>query len=117
MANRPDLFTHTLTSLQHGTTALALSEHLHECVESARKTGKKATLTLTLTIKPVGRDTGQYELREDIKTKIPQLDRGMTLMFGTPEGNLTRTDPRQGELNLKAAPDTKPETLKTASTN
>jgi len=115
MAKRPDLFVNTVNNLQYGASAIELSEQLNECVEAARKTGKKATLTLTLTIKPVGRDSGQYELREEIKAKIPTMDRGMTLMFGTPEGNLTRTDPRQGELQLKAAPEaTKPDTLKTA---
>jgi len=116
MSQRPDLYSHTINTLQHGATAIELSEQLHECVQAAQKTGKKATLTVTLTIKPVGRDTGQYEFREDIKCKIPSLDRGMTLMFGTPDGNLTRNDPRQGELQLRSADEKKPitEALKTA---
>ena len=117
MTTRPDLFIHTVNTLLHGSTAVELSEKLTECVEAARQTGKKATLTLTLNIKPIGRDTGQYEIRDDVKAKIPQLDKGMTLMFGTPEGNLQREDPRQKKLDLKIADDPKPETLKTAGKN
>ena len=111
---RPDLFTHTVNNLLGGHTAHELSDALAECVDRAQDTGKQAKLTLTLTIKPVGK-TGQYELRDSIKTTLPELDRGMTLMFGTPEGHLTREDPNQASLDLKAVPDESPAELKTAN--
>jgi len=112
MEIRQDLFTHTINQLLHGHTANELSEKLSECVERARTTGKQAKLTLTLTIKPIGQDTGQYEIREVIKAQLPELDHGMTLMFGTPEGNLQREDPRQKKLDLKPVPHKPPENYK-----
>ena len=105
MSNRPDLYVHTLNQLLHGATSEELSENLSNCVEAVRNTGKQATLTLKLTVKPIGQGTGQYEIRDKITAAIPELDRGMTLMFGTPEGNLEREDPRQKNLELKAVED------------
>ena len=106
--HRPGLFMHTVNTLLHGTTADELSAELHKVIEAARKTGKKGSLTLALAIKPVGRDTGQYEIRDKITSQVPELDKGMTLMFGTPEGNLQREDPRQKKLDLRQAPEKTP---------
>lgn len=117
MPIRPDLFTHTVNQLLYGATASQVSDELAECVGRAQETGKQAKLTLTLTVKPLGRDTGQYEIRDSVKATLPELDRGVTLMFGTPEGDLSRTDPRQADLNLKVLPNDKPTELKTAENN
>lgn len=97
---REDLFLFTARELRNGATQRDLSERLSECVEAARDCQKAATLTLKLTIKPLG-NSGQYEIRDDITAKIPELDRGITLMFGTPDNNLTRSDPRQSKLDLR----------------
>lgn len=109
MSHRPDLFIHTINTLLNGATADELSERLHEVVEGCRKTGKQGTLTLKLTVKPHGMGTGQYEIRDAISNKVPELDKGMTLMFGTPEGNLQRNDPNQRELPLREVADDKPQ--------
>lgn len=109
MSHRPDLFTHTINTLLNGATANELSERLREVVEGCRKTGKQGTLTLKLTVKPQGMGTGQYEIHDDITDKVPQLDKGMTLMFGTPEGNLQRNDPNQRELPLREVANDKPQ--------
>ncbi|ADE14132.1 conserved hypothetical protein [Nitrosococcus halophilus Nc 4] len=109
---RPDLFAYTINQLRYGAAAQELSERLNECVQGARDTGKQAKLTLTLTVKPIGQNSGQYEIREQIKAQVPELDKGMTLMFGTPEGNLQREDPRQVKMDLKSVSDNKPQQLK-----
>ncbi len=114
MPIRQDLFTYTVGQLLNGHTQAELSEALAECVDRVRDTGKQAKLTLVLTIKPAG--PGQYEIRDQIKQQLPELDRGITLMFGTPEGNLTREDPNQMKMELKTVPDDKPE-LKKMETN
>lgn len=106
MPLRPDLFTYTINQLRLGDAQEDLSEALHECVETARLTGKSAHLVLKLTIKPHGH--GQYELVDDVTTKLPRAERGITLMFGTPEGNLSRNDPRQPDLDLRPVPDDRP---------
>lgn len=98
---RDDLFLFTVRELLNGATQRDLSERLAECVEAARDTQKTASLSLKLTIKPLG-NSGQYEIRDDITAKIPELDRGITLMFGTPDNNLTRSDPQQTALDLRS---------------
>ncbi|MEC6379724.1 hypothetical protein [Pseudomonas aeruginosa] len=47
-------------------------------------------------------------IKADVKTKEPVLARGTSLFFLTPEGNLSRRDPRQQELSLRTV-DTDPE--------
>ena len=111
---RPDLFAFVIANLRYGQTLDELSETLHECVEASRETGKVSTMTLELKIKPNGA-TGQYELSEKIKSKIPESERGVTLMFGTPEGNLVREDPRQMKLDLREVPTEAPAELKTVT--
>lgn len=97
---REDLFLFTVRELRNGVTQAELSEKLSECIEAARETQKKATITFKITIKPIG-SSGQYELADDIDTKVPEHDRGITLMYGTPDNSLTRTDPRQPSLDLR----------------
>ena len=109
MSLRPDLFTHVINTLRYGAAQNELSIALHECVETARSTGRTAKLMLEIAIKPNGH-SGQYEITDTMKTKLPRIDHGVTLVFGTPEGNLTREDPHQQTLELKRVePEAMPE--------
>lgn len=101
MAHRPDLFVFALTQIRNGKTQEELSEKLNELIQSCRETEQKGTITLTITVRPDKGDSGQYFLRPEIKLKKPQLAIGDTIFWGTPEGNLQRTDPAQGSLDLK----------------
>lgn len=102
MAHRADLFLHTVSELRSGRTQQELSETLNDLVGKCRDTGKKGAITLKISIIPDKGDTGQYFLTDTITTKEPEFERGQTIMWGTPDGNLQRTDPSQGELNLRA---------------
>lgn len=113
MPVRQDLFTYVTNQLRGGVAQEELSEALNECVQRSQDTGKVSTLTLTIKIKPNG-STGQYHLADTIKTALPSLDKGETILFGTPEGNLQREDPRQGSLQLRAAKDDRPSEYKQA---
>lgn len=110
MPLNPLLFANVISQLRFGGAGEDLSESLHECVEVARNTGKQTKLVLTLTIKPHG--DGQYELRDEVTTKLPKPQHGLTLMFGTPEGNLTRHNPRQQELDIKSVHEERPAEFK-----
>lgn len=101
MAYRQDLFAFTLAQLRGGKTADQLSAELNQLVQECRNTGKKGELILTITVRPDKGDSGQYFLKPIIKVKTPQFETGDTLFWGTPEGNLQRTDPAQGDLDLK----------------
>jgi len=103
MAHRPDLFTHVIGQMQGGALLDELSMKLNACVNRSRETGKPSEITVKLKIKPYGQ-SGQYELTEDIGVKLPRPELGKTLMYGTPDGNLTRQDPNQYSLPLKSVP-------------
>jgi hypothetical protein len=94
MPTRP--FIDTLTALRYGELHDELSEKLNELVTACSETGKAGALTLTLKLKPS--KGGAMEISDEVKSKVPKLEHGSTLMFPTPEGNLQREDPRQLKL-------------------
>ena len=102
MTYRQDLFTQVVNQLGSGKTQDELSKKMNELVQACRSTGKVGDLTLKIKVRPDKGDTGQYFLEDTVRLKLPEFERGKTLMFGTPEGNLQRTDPNQGELELKS---------------
>ncbi|HSX49906.1 MAG TPA: hypothetical protein VLF09_03050 [Cellvibrio sp.] len=101
MGTRQDLFAYALQQIRNGKTQEELSEKLNELIQSCRDTEQKGSITLTITVRPDKGDSGQYFLRPEIKLKKPELAIGDTIFWGTPEGNLQRTDPAQGTLDLK----------------
>lgn len=110
MPLRPDLFTRVIGQLNYGEANEELSEALHECKAAAQRSGKATKLVLTLTVKPHA--DNQYELSVDVVTKLAKRQRGLTLMFGTADDDLTRHDPRQAELELRGVPVDRPAELK-----
>ena len=100
MSTREDLFNATVAQLRNGATQIEASEMLNELVRACRETNKVGELTLKIKVRPDGA-TGQYFLEDQISSTIPKPERGKTLFFGTPEGNLQRQDPNQKELELR----------------
>lgn len=101
----------TLRALRHGQAEIELNEALTEAVQRARDTGKNATVSISITIKPKGA-SGQYFLTDDIKCKLPVFPKEPTILFGTPEGNLLRDDPHQQKLPLRELHDDAPANVK-----
>ena len=101
--NNPDLAVDTLKALRYGQAEHELCEAIAEAVQAARDTGKQAVISMKITIKPQG-NSGQYFITDEITTKLPKLAKEQTIMFGTPEGNLLRDDPRQQKLPLRDLP-------------
>lgn len=115
---REDLFNATVAQLRNGSTQIEASELLHELVEACRETNKVGEITLKIKVRPDG-GTGQFFLEDQVTINAPKSERGKTLFFGTPEGNLQREDPRQKKLplrdveealNVKPLEDDKPQT-------
>ncbi len=90
-------FTDTLMALRFGTLSDDLTEELNRLTSRCADTGKAGSLTLILKLKP-GKG-GQIEVSDEIKTKLPQDEKGSSIMFATPEGNLQREDPRQLQID------------------
>jgi hypothetical protein len=102
MAAKP--FIDTLRALRDGQTEDDLANELNALVEAVATTGKKGTLTLTITVQKISKNSEQLVLVDDVKTKLPKADRGASIFWPTPENNLVRHDPRQGKLELKRVP-------------
>ena len=103
-------FIDTLRDIEAGGLLDELSETQHSLIDAIRLTGKGGELTIKLAYKPDG--NGQMTIKADVKAKEPALSRGTSLFFLTPEGNLTRRDPRQQDLPLRTVNDDKPEVLR-----
>ena len=106
-------FIDTLRDIEAGGLLNELSETQHSLIDAIRLTGKGGELTIKLAYKPDG--SGQMTIKADVKAKEPALSRGTSLFFLTPEGNLTRRDPRQQDLPLRTVNDDKPEVLRQVS--
>ena len=89
----PKPFNDTLMQLRFGTLHDELTDNINELVTKVDQTQKGGKLVLTLTLKP-GKG-GQIEIADDIKLTLPKVEKGSSIMFATPEGNLQREDPRQ----------------------
>lgn len=91
----------TLSEIRHGSLLEEAAEELQAVVKAAEETGKAATLTIQLTVKPASKAGGVMVLQDKITTKLPQLPAGETMVFVTPEFNIQAQDPRQADLPLK----------------
>ena len=106
MSVREDLFNATVAQLRNGQTQIEASEMLNELVLACRETNKVGELTLKIKVRPDGA-SGQYFLEDQVSINAPKSERGKTLFFGTPDGNLQRDDPNQRKLDLRNVSDDK----------
>lgn len=71
---------------------------LQQLAHQVKLTGKAGKLTLTLEIKPNGKDSDEAFIFDSIKVATPQRDNSGCLVFIGQEGELSRTDPSQAPL-------------------
>lgn len=79
-----------------------LSRELAGIVQAVNEHGKTGTLTLKIKISPSKID-GAVEVEDEVAAKPPEAPRDAALFFSDDDGNLSRRDPRQPELPLRAA--------------
>jgi hypothetical protein len=82
--------------MRFGETIDELSEEFNKLVQAVENTGRAGELTLQIKLKPS--TAGAIELTDLVKVKLPPQQKGTSLFFATPEGNLVRNDPRQKEI-------------------
>jgi hypothetical protein len=90
-------FNETIVALRYGTLHDDLTLELNALVAKVASSMKAGELTLKLKLKP-GKG-GQIEIVDDIAIKAPKEEKGTSIMFATPDGNLTREDPRQMQID------------------
>lgn len=93
-----NLFASTLNAVGYGDLAGQASASLEELVKSVRETSKSGEITLTLKIKPRGRDSGQVEVTGTVKLNSPIADVAPSMFFATENGELLRDNPAQRQL-------------------
>lgn len=94
-------FIRLIQNIRRGMTQDELDEVLAEAQERVKETNKMATITFSVKIKPVKGMLGQFQLEDEVKSKLPDHDRGLTVMFEDKTCNLVLNDPRQTEMELK----------------
>lgn len=109
-----------LTLLQNqraGECLIELSEGLRALTKAVRANGKKGSMTLTISIEPINRAGGSaVGVTDVVAVKAPQMEREIGVFFANEDGSLTRNDPRQRELPLRAVDGAQqPETQATAA--
>lgn len=90
-----------LAELDNGRTASELDYELAQLVQAATITGKKGKVTVEVTVEPNGE--GKVEIDADVKPKVPKPTKHTTTFFVGDSGHLSRSDPRQRELNFQSA--------------
>ncbi|QTP60898.1 hypothetical protein HNO53_20590 [Billgrantia antri] len=110
MDTNPQAFAQMLAKMRRGQTAEELSEALLEAQQACKDTGKMAVITYQVKIKPEKGMPGMYLMTDDIKTKLPQLDRGASVMFEDANLQLQLEDPRQQKMDLRQVEEAKRET-------
>lgn len=109
MPVRDDLASRTLGFLRHGDFQEELSEAIAECVKASDEHGKDSSLTIKLKFES---KRGQVFIYDDIGTKPAKPTNPASIAFADVHGNLSRTDPRQGNLDIRPADETPDEVRK-----
>lgn len=92
------LFTDYLRELDKGRFLTELSSEMQALVEAIAETGKKGSITVKLDLSPSSHDAETVTVSPTFKTVLPKATPGATLYFMTEERNLSRRDPRQGDI-------------------
>ncbi|WP_019919071.1 hypothetical protein [Methyloversatilis discipulorum] len=100
-------FNDALRKIRRGGLADELSEELNRLTKACTETGRAGELVMKLKLKP-GKG-GHIEVFDDVTVRMPKPERGVSIFFATPDGNLQTNDPRQGELEGIRSVDAEPE--------
>lgn len=90
---RHNAFLESIRELNEGTTASDLDRTLRELVSNVRRTGKKGSMTFTLTVEPRGADT--VVVSADVKPKMPEDEKFKSIFYVGVAGELLRDHPKQ----------------------
>lgn len=95
---KSNAFAFALNAISHGDLADQASAAMSKLVKDVEATGKTGKLTLTIEVKPRGRDAGQVEVSG--KCAITPLfpDTAPSMFFTTEDGGLVKDNPKQMKL-------------------
>lgn len=96
------MFVQSVSQLNRRGTLAELDDALSSAVQQVRKTGKPAELTYKIKIKPQTAEGDEVQLVDSITVKTAQPMRKAATFFTTEEGTLSRENPNQPDLPLRA---------------
>lgn len=97
----PKPYSQIFNELRYGAAAQEADDALMQCVAGVKATGKQATLTVRITLKPPSKSGINYiEIIDEVIAKIPEPDRPSSVFFPTADNGLSKQDPRQQSLAL-----------------
>lgn len=94
------MFMDFLREHRSGLTHSELTDALKELVAAVTDEHKGGKITLTISVKPLGKGDG-LEVACDLKLAPPTPTPGTSIWFATPSNELTRQDPRQQAMDLR----------------
>jgi len=105
-------FASVLLEQGRGHSHRELSQGLHDLIARVRDTGKKGSISYTLSIEPMKGNDGAVITKDAIKLNMPEHDRQASIFYTDRDGNLTRNDPNQPSIfdaaDLAEAPAPRP---------
>lgn len=113
------MFQETIVQINNGAAVAELSDALEKVVAAVRETGKSGSLTFTLKVAPASKGhTDVLLVESQVKTKLPEAERGMTIFYATDDNLLVRNDPKQQTLPLRVVEfDQQPRELREVKTS
>lgn len=84
-----------LVEQSNGHTHDELGDGLHDLIARVRDTGKKGSITLTVTVAPMKENERMLILKDQIVLKLPEHERKSSIFYADENGNLVRNDPDQ----------------------
>lgn len=97
-------FIGTLLEMQSGRVAEEMNRHWRELLDSVMANGGAGQINISLKLKPVGTTpdgrVAQIEIEHATAIKKPRRQSGKSFFFATADGNLSRKDTRQEEIDF-----------------
>ena len=107
------MFQETILQINNGATVAKLSEALERVVAAVRMAGKAGSITLTLKVAPASKgSTDVLMIESQVRTKLPEPERGISIFYATDNNRLVRNDPKQIQLPLRVVDIEQPKQLK-----
>lgn len=98
VTDQPRDFVAFLLEQSQGKTNSELSAGLRDLAERVTETGKKGSITLTVTIAPMKGAGDALIVTDAIKLNLPEHDRTASIFWPDQAGNLVRNDPNQASI-------------------
>lgn len=101
----PKPFSEFLHEHNRGAGHQRASESLQALVAAVLDTGKKGSVTVTVSVEPMKGNPDAMLTTIDVKEKLPTNPLRGAVFYADDDGNLSRTDPGQLQLDVKDGPE------------